>query len=572
MFLVLLETSGNQNFIFSTNKLRENVGASELTYLVGTKWLLEIVEELRQNPGQDLDFSNEVLRQYLGNPSRNPPIEANNTSIEIVIAASGKALLLARDAATARQIIRQATHKAQKHTPGVDLCGVYCEFEWGKQGGIGGAIPTIYKRFEEHRTRIPSPQLRFLRLPIVQECSTSGFPASYLSNTPDGNHFPLSAVSACKRKFSQVALRRMRKIIPDGSQHRLARSVNELEQRFGAEALDWLAVVHADGNGLGEIFLNFQQHLQDRSDDREYIDKLRRFSIALDTCTENAFRSALEVFPADAQTGILPVVPIVLGGDDLTVICDGRRGLEFTQKFLQAFESQTQRQDIQGGIVPEILQCGSGANRLSACAGVAIIKPHFPFSAAYELAETAIEQAKRVKTQLRYNGHPLPCSALDFHVLRDASSFDLESIREHLTADGGSTKLYNRPYVVTDLAQLAGAAGEAWADFHHWSGFCQRVQAIQNSRQESGQDALGGELPIGQINTLRASAYWGREYAESQYRQIRQRYDPDLLQVALEKGSSGTIFAPEPDAEGTYAAEFLDALEATEFLSSSAGS
>jgi hypothetical protein len=572
MFLVLLETSGNQNFIFSTNKLRENVGASELTYLVGTKWLLEIVEELRQNPGQDLDFSNEALRQYLGDPSRNPPIEANSTSVEIVIAASGKALLLARDEPTAQRIIRQATHKTQKHALGVDLCGVYCEFEWGKKGGIGGAIPTIYKRFEEHRTRIPSPQLRFLRLPIVRECSTSGFPASYLSKTPDGSHSPLSAVSACKRGSSQAALQRMGNIIPDGSQHRLARSVNELEQRFGAEALDWLAVVHADGNGLGEVFLNFQQHLQDRSDDREYIDKLRRFSIALDTCTENAFRSALEVFPADAQTGILPVVPIVLGGDDLTVICDGHRGLEFTQKFLQAFESQTQRQDIQGGIVPKILQHGSGADRLSACAGVAIIKPHFPFSAAYELAETAIEQAKRVKTQLRYNGRPLPCSALDFHVLRDASSFDLEAIREHLTADGGSTKLYNRPYVVTDPAQLAGAAGEAWAHFHHWSSFCQRVQFIQNSRQESGQDALGGELPIGQINTLRASAYWGRDYAESQYRQIRQRYDPDLLQAALEKGSNGTLFAPEPDAEGTYAAEFLDALEATEFLSSSAGS
>src|SRR5947199_3443855 len=68
------------------------------------------------------------------------------------------------------------------------------------------------------------------------------------------------------------------------------KDIDQLEQRF--KDLNWLAVVHADGNGLVEIFLKFNQHSKSK-DGRDYIKRYRRFSLALDVCTINAAGNAL---------------------------------------------------------------------------------------------------------------------------------------------------------------------------------------------------------------------------------------------------------------------------------------
>jgi hypothetical protein len=121
LHVVLIETSGNQNYIFATNKLRENVGASELTARVGTQFALEAVREAN-GPPLWADSIAEV-RQALRNGDENRPVDGPNP-VEVILAVSGKALLLVREKAVGMRIVRQVTLRALKEAPGLEVRGV----------------------------------------------------------------------------------------------------------------------------------------------------------------------------------------------------------------------------------------------------------------------------------------------------------------------------------------------------------------------------------------------------------------------------------------------------------------
>ena len=195
---------------------------------------------------------------------------------------------------------------------------------------------------------------------------------------------------------------------------------------------DWIAIIHADGNSLGEVVKALG------SEDGE---KLCEFSKNLDEATKLAAQEAYKKIKKEYKGKIdfkkHPIRPIVLGGDDLTVICRGDIAIDFVKEYIDQFEQETQK-------LP--------SKKLTACAGIAFIKSSYPFSFGYELAETLCDMAKKdAKSDVikNANGGKVP-SCLMFHKVQSSFVEDYESIKQkELTLKDGSSLCYG-PYYLTE--------------------------------------------------------------------------------------------------------------------------
>lgn len=519
MNLVLIETSGNQAFIFATNKLRENVGASELTAQVGTRFVVEVV----QGAGGTLPSDSHNPTTYPGISEQNP--------VEVILAVSGKALLLVRDAGLGRQIVRAVTLRALREAPGLEVRGVVSrEFDF-ETTPLHPLIGEVHRQFEVARSRLPGPAARFQRLPIIAECASSGLSAQRVANRRDGlAEDERREYSA--QTFAKLQAREQWKSRLDGilNQHNSSAKLPDATTDLEKLGCDWLAIVHADGNGLGQVFLQFDR-VAKTSGNRDYISKLRNFSMALDECTEKAFCRSLTMFRP--RRHITPIVPLVLGGDDLTVVCDGRQALQFTKKFIDCFEEETRQHPGINSILK---------NGVTSCAGVAIVKPHFPFYAGYQLAEEVLKSAKAIakKRPERF------VSAIDYHILYDASGPDLDRIRRELTVDDGKSLLVGRPYVTT---AEQGPINRRWSDL-----VC-RIAAVRARNEDDRR-----RLPNSLLHELRAGLFLGHQAADARMRLVLDRYRQEGLDRLL--GSQDSLFWQDTDHRRTA---LLDAVDTAEF-------
>lgn len=411
MWWAQIETSGNQAFIFASNRLRENVGASQLVKAVCTTWVDEAV--------------------------------AGVSDVETLISTSGRALLRSQSKDSLKAVVREVTGRALREAPGLTVTGAIAE-ESNIPEASDTTLSAVIRHLSEEVGRLAgghsAASSRFPRFPLLRGCAHSQFPAEHYVRDGGAAATPLSEVAWRKRLQQPSAP-------ADGP-----RNLNELEMIARQSAdIGWFGVVHADGNSIGKLFMELGSLCVAASDGdgdaarslHEAV--LKDLSKGLHDATEKAVRAAEDAVGEDN------VLRVVVGGDDITVVCSGRTAVEFARVFLEAFRIETSavaRRVRENHKVPI-------SSNLTAAAGVVIVKPHFPFFVAYEMAEELTSATKSVVKALRPAGDLL--SAFDVHVMADTSQSSLRAIRSGRRQ--GGTRFWGGPYAVdSDASSLRSAS------------------------------------------------------------------------------------------------------------------
>lgn len=463
---------GIQHFIFQSNKLREIVGASEMVSQICTRLFYELLQQ----------------KEYASDAQLS---EAMCVDGNFILHAAGNIKYIFEDKDICERMVLEFPKRVMEYAPGITLSQAVVEFN----DDFSSAVSELERKLAIQRNKpfrsmtlglMGIARSRRTGLPVTtvkqdyyDEATLKKLQASELQGL-------MSRATGCNIKETQIAY-----------------NVSDLAD----DGNNWIAVIHADGNGLGSIV---QKVGCDSS-------RLKIFSEELDKITVSAAQAAYDmVASAATKTGFLPIRPVVLSGDDFTVICRADIALEYTHAFLKAFEEKTKVL-----IKPnEIFIKGSKRDCMTACAGIAYVKASYPFYYAYELAENLCSAAKadaKDNDDIR-KGIELPQSCILFHKVQDSVNEEYDEIIERELHPRQDLWLNFGPYYLTEKP-------ERWTV----------DQLLEEVKKLHGEK---GNVVKNSIREWLSAVYQGTEKEEILTRRIRQLHQKEDVFDTYQKAVS----------------------------------
>ena len=465
--VVVFGTVSLQRYIFRSNRLKENIGASYLA----KHWLDEgLVEAIRR---AKFEVDRTTWDYYKKHPNKKTPGAAREAvEVEVIYVGGGNAALLCRDRDVARKAVKAWSRELLVNAPGLRVAVGYGD----NHSSLAVAYREALNDLSRYEEGLPFGAALY-GLPVVRACSSTGLPASVRSSE-EGEW--ISQTAARKRAqvdtedkpscAQQAITDEFRCVLQKGQRFAI-----ELDKLGGREGQSHIAVVHADGNGMGE---RLNKVIGEASGaDEEFLHNLRAFSASVSHLSKHALnetlgylQAALPLEPLRHHENVFPLRPIVYGGDDLTFVCDGRLGLDLAARYLQAFSKGKIR------ILGE-------DEYVDACAGVAVVPTKFPFARAYDFAEELCGEAK---SHRRQQSDPTG-SWLDFQVIPEGATLPIQALRRAQYRSLTGQRLHGRPYQVSE----------------GWDSFVEILRAFQSQWPRSRAKGLLQALTQGPVATDR---------------------------------------------------------------------
>lgn len=562
-YLVMLQTNSNQPFIFSSPRLREQIGASfEITLL--SHWVEKETKELLEAKKLPSSFW------------------VSDSSGKVIVRFTGDG---DEPKAKARDLIRRVTLQALTDAPGLDVTGVFIKAS--SSAVDANDLQELDRVFLEYSLNRRPAAARFPQVPFLQRAEESALPASTpLTDEVEANireyakglgvplladkekQLPtqtgkdkgrsLSLPSRIKRAWSRSARRlQLEDVVkrqhtsedPKGTIADLYEDPFQLEKAFqdtsdesdaanAVPELSSVAVIHIDGNGvgaimrdLGEAFKGVCCHLDsleepayNHKDNPCNIDEGRfqwfvmevnyRLDGVVKQAVAKAWKKVTEIAREDKLPGP-PVVPVLVGGDDVTVYTDGRYAVPFAEAYIHHYEELTKDDDllsvlaiIAGGKKPDAperdhFEIGDyiiqKPGPLTASAGVAIVGRNFPFHIAYDLAEGLVSRGKK----LGKKKGEVPCSTIDFHVLRDATVLDPDDTLDEYKGRTQRPFLIGHyaPQRIGEATTTSSTAGSPQTRVQ-WKQILRAVAAFDGKKPDDPTQTTGDPFPRARANRI----------------------------------------------------------------------
>ena len=579
--LVMLQTNSNQSFIFSSPRLREQIGASfEITLL--SRWVKKEAEKLLKPKPLPTSF-------WVSNSSGKVIVRFTETD------GDPKEL--------AKRLIREVTLRALTDAPGLDVTGVFIEATFDKVDARD--LNKLDRVFLEYSLNRRPAAARFPQFPFLERADESALPAvtpltnpdtkriyetaravgvkesyegraklkeqkkqenaegsqstvlidfnSFLYTATEEDAKPEYKLSLPARSKRAWALPARFKQLDDVSGHlktsmadlyrdptRLEAAFQETEvveqeivqegeapedrqpiQETTPPLLSSVGVVHVDGNGVGAIMRNLgksydtvQSQLdslrsaaykcKDNPCERDK-DPFQWFIMEVNYRLDGVVKAAVAAASRDVEDyahgrQAPPVVPVLVGGDDLTVYVEGEFAIPFAESYVRHYEQLTSEDELLKQLA--VVAGAKKAGPLTASAGVAIVGRNFPFHIAYDLAEGLVSRGKK----LGKKKDKAPCSTIDFHVLRDATVLDPDDTLDEYKGRS------QRPFLIGCYApERIGDATTTSAEetptttsqpLSSWARILQAVAAFDGLKPDDPTQTSGDPFPRARANRI----------------------------------------------------------------------
>ena len=381
---------GIQSFIFQTNKLRDIVGASELVNQICT----------------------ELFEDVAGKA---------DVAYKKIVMAAGNIKVIFDDKILLEKAVKEFPMRAMLMAPGITISQAVVEYD----GDYAVKSLELEDLLRQERNRYVQPIVSFS---AIERSRTTGLPAV----EQKAKEWHDAATKAKRDVYNEEFFALPKKSF--GISYEQCKKQVETEFKDISTSKSWLAVIHADGNGLGQLVQTIGN----------CIEKMRDFSTILDEINTAAAQEAFKMIEKEhfKVDDTIPIRPIVLGGDDFTAVCRADFAIEYVKAYISAFErlsSERLAEDL----------AKAGMQKISICAGVAFIKDTYPFHYGYALAEELCSVAKKDAKSLASEQY-LAESCIMFHKVQSSFIEDFDAIKQkELTTIDGRSYVFG-PYYIHD--------------------------------------------------------------------------------------------------------------------------